>query len=313
MKCVAETLGMEINTKRWIGADNLPYYLADRYEFKEAVFDGIHCLLMKPRGELDTLSAIKKHITRVREAEILPVVLELDDIVARRRKSLIEARIPFVAPECHIYLPFLGIALSERYTSVVEQSELLMPSSQLLLFYYLYKGEHELRTGETTNMLNFSAMQISRAIKQLVALELVTAHKDGVRIIVSSSEDHCDLFERAKPHLLNPVRKRIYVEHRELPAGQPLAGYSALSDLTMLGGSVTETYAFFGKIGQLHGTDTLVDNTMQAEVEIWRYDPSILSKQPGVVDALSLVASLLPVDDPRVEQSIDVLLKTVWG
>jgi DNA-binding MarR family transcriptional regulator len=313
MKYVADTLGIEMNTKPWDGADTLPYFLVDRYECKETVIDGIHCLFMKPKGDLDTLNAIKKHISRVREAEPSPIVLELDDIVARRRKSLIEARIPFVAPECHIYLPFLGIALSERYTSVIAPSELLMPSSQLLLFYFLYKNEPELSAVEATNVLNFSAMQISRAIKQLVTLGLVTARKDGVRIIISSAEDRCDLFERSKPHLLNPVRKRLYVEYGELPAGLPLAGYSALSDLTMLGGSATETYAFFGKISELIGTDTLVDSTVQAEVEIWQYDPTILSKRSSAIDALSLVASLLPVDDPRVEQSIDELLTKVWG
>jgi DNA-binding MarR family transcriptional regulator len=187
-----------------------------------------------------------------------------------------------------------------------------MPSSQLLLFYYLYKNEKELPAGETAHVFNISAMQISRAIKQLVELDLVSTRKDGVRILMSNTENRRDLFERAKPNLLNPVHKRVYVENAELPTDLPLAGYSALSEMSMLGNLSTKTFAFFGKAGELTGSDTLVDNTAQVEVEMWRYNPTLLSKVTATVDALSLVASLQHDDDPRVEQSIDELLLKMW-
>ena len=231
----------------------------------------------------------------------------------RAQKSLIDAHIPFVAPECQIYLPFLGIALNERYASAKPPNETLMPSSQLLFFYYLCQNGQELHTDGTADMLNLSAMQISRAKKQLAALGLVSSRKEGVRTVISSKEHRRDLFERSKPYLLNPVRKRIIVERVALPAGLPLSGYSALSELTMLGGPPTETFAFFGKVGELAGTDTLVDNASQAEVEIWRYGPSLLSNHAGIVDTLSLLVSLPPSDDARVEQSMDELTKTMWG
>ena len=312
MKYVADTLGVEINTSSWDGVDMLPYYLIDRYDFKKADIGGMHRLIMKPRGELDTLSAVKKHLSRVREAGAVPIVLELDGMVARRRKSLIESRIPFIVAGCQIYLPFLGIALSERYTSVKAPGETLMPSSQLLLFYYLYQNEPEIKTGETANLFGISAMQISRAVKQLTALGLLSVRKDGVRTIISGKGRRRDLYEEAKPHLLNPVRQRVYAEYAELPAGLPLSGFSALSELTMLGGSAKETFAFYGKASELTGDETFVDSATQAEVEIWRYDPLLLSKYNGVVDALSLVASLPPDDDPRVEQAVDALLSNLW-
>jgi len=313
MKYVTDTLGIEVNTEPWGNTAGLPYYLIDRYDFKKANLDGVPCLLMKPKGEPDTLPAIKKHIANVYKTEPLPVVLELDGMTARRRKSLIEARIPFVVPECQIYLPFLGVALSERYKSMTPPVETLMPSAQLLLFHYLYQDKPELYVGETAGVFGISAMQISRATKQLAALGLVSARKDGLRTVISCQERRCDLFERSKPYLMEPVRKRIFVEYKDLPDGLPLSGYSALSELTMLGGTASETFAFFGKAGEITGSDTLVDNTAQAEVELWRYDPALLSKSPNVVDALSLVASIDPGGNERVEQAIDELLETLWG
>ena len=260
MDYVANTLGVEVKNEPWDGKDRLPYYLNDRYTFTQVTLGGVLCLFMKPNGEPDSLSNIKKHMVNVQKSTPLPIVLELEEMAARRRKSLIESRIPFVAPQCHIYLPFMGIALQERYTSVNVTGKTLMPSAQILLFYYLYKGASELYTGETAEMFKLSPMQISRATKQLTALGLVTMRKDGVRTVISSNEYGAALFEKATPYLLNPIRKRIYIDRTELPKGLPLSSYSALSELTMLNGPQTESYAFYGKGPALNGTANLVDN-----------------------------------------------------
>jgi DNA-binding MarR family transcriptional regulator len=312
MNFVADTLGAKLNTKAWENEKRLPFYFLNHYKFMKAYFDGEPCIIMKPKGDIANITALKKHIACVQEVEMLPVVLNLDCMTARLRKSLIKAKIPFTAPPCHIYLPFLGIALLDRYTSITRPTETLMPSSQLLLFYYLYQTKTELYTGETAGIFGISAMQVSRAVKQLSALGLVYGSKDGVRIFISSKERKRDLFEKVKPHLLNPVRKKLYLDYKELPAGLPLAGHSALAELTMLGKPLTEIYAFHGYTGDINGTEVLVDQNEQAEVEMWCYDPTMLSKHSGVVDVLSLVTSLLSDDDPRVERSIDELLSEVW-
>jgi len=233
-------------------------------------------------------------------------------IAERRRDSLIKAHIPFVAPQCHIYLPFMGAALSERYASTRIVSETLMPSSQLLFFHYLHQHKPELHTAEAIDILSVSAMQITRAVRQLSELGLISTKKDGVRTVIFSNEQKSDLFERAKPHLLNHARKKVYTEHAKLIGGLPMSGYTALSKLTMLGSSELRTFAFYGKVNAPVGTDILIDTMAQAEIEIWHYEPTLLSKNPKIVDVLSLIASLEVNDDVRTEQAIDELLSDLW-
>lgn len=312
MNYIAKILGIDVKAESWEGTAGLPYYLSDRYRFTKVALDDVICLFMKPEGEPDNLSSIKKHIANVRKSVSLPIVLELNAMTARRRKSLIDARIPFIAPQCHIYLPFLGVALQERYTNVKPPSTTLMPSAQLLLFYYIYQNKPELYTGELAEVFNLSHMQISRAIKQLAALDLISARKDGVRTVISTKEHGRILFEKSKPYLINPVRKKIYVEHSDIPEGLPLSGCSALSELTMLGGSSIKTFAFYGKTSSLSGSETLVDDSIQAEIEIWNYSPALLSQHPGIADVLSLAVSLSGDSDPRVEQSVDELISNLW-
>jgi len=312
MKYLENILGIKTNIEPWHGAAKLPYFLSDGYTFTKTTLAGVPCLFMKPKDELGTLTAVKKHLTKVREIEPLPVVLELDGMTARRRKSLIDARIPFVAPDIQIYLPFLGVALTERYTSEKPPKTTLMPSSQLLLFYYLYGGEPELYTNGVAEKLGLSAMQITRAVQQLKVLGLMSVKKDGVRTVISNTADRRALFEAAKPHLMNPVRKRIYAELNATPAGLPLSGLSALAELSMLNPPEVKTFACFGEPAGLSGTDTLIDSDKQAAVEIWRYDPALLSGHAGVADPLSLTVSLSPDGDERIEQAVDELLSNLW-
>jgi len=313
MKFIDDTLGIKTYSEPWSKAGKLPYYLNDSYSFTNVTLDGISCLFITPKRELGSLTVIKKHIAKVRENQSVPVVLELDGVSAKRRKSLMEAHIPFVVTGHQIYLPFMGIALTERFLSEKPPNAILMPSSQLLLFYYLYQNVSELHTNGLADKFNLSPMQISRAVKQLTALNLLIVKKDGVQTIISSNTNSRKLFGRAKPYLLNPIRKKIYAEYDTLPSGLPLSGVSALTELTMLNSSVVKTFAFCGKNELLVGTEVLIDSDTQAEVEIWRYSPTLLSKKQGMVDSLSLIASLLSTTDERIELAIDEILTSLWG
>jgi hypothetical protein len=58
--------------------------------------------------------------------------------------------------------------------------------------------------------------------------------------------------------------------------------------------------------------DTLVDEDTQAEVQVWRYPPALLSEKPGMVDILSLITSLRHVKDERIEGALEELQASLW-
>ena len=59
-------------------------------------------------------------------------------------------------------------------------------------------------------------------------------------------------------------------------------------------------------------TNTLHDSKMQVAVEMWRYNPHLLSKEDKV-DELSLALSLRDDADERVEAAVDEMLEKLWG
>ena len=310
MKYIAETLGIEVTGEPW--GTILPFYLTDSYTFQKLKLGNAPCLLIKPKSELLPINAVKKHLAKIAEIADLPLVLEIETLNARQRKALIAAKIPFVMDGVQLYLPFIGAVLQERYPAPKPQGSTLMPISQQILFRYLYRKEREMYASGLAQLLGVSAMQITRAVKQLAALGLFTTHKDGVQIVLAGIENGAALFEKAKPYFQTPVKKKIYVERDALPQQLTLAGASALAEYTMLNPPNLTTFAFDGKVGELSGTKTLVDADAQAEVEFWRYSPATLSEKYGYADPLSLWATL-PDGDPRTEIAKDELLTRIWG
>ncbi|GHV56432.1 hypothetical protein FACS1894216_20340 [Synergistales bacterium] len=312
MNYIADTLGIKVVAEQWDGVTHLPFYLADGYTFQTVRLGDIQCLFIKPKGELNALPAVKKHLAKIAEQVNSPLVLELDALQARQRRALIAAHTPFVVNGNQLYLPFIGAVLQERYISHQEKRETLSPAAQLILFRYLYQGEREMYANGLAEMFGVSAMQITRAVKQLAALELMTTRKDGVQIVIAGTESGSALFDKAKQSLLNPVRKRFYTEKEILPPNLPFAGVSALAEYTPLNPPSVTTYAFYGKANELAGTYTLVDTDSQAEIEVWRYSPTLLPAKDNLPDPLSLWTTLTD-DDARVEIAKDGLLAEVWG
>ena len=310
MKYIAETLSIEITTTSWDA--NLPFYLSDSYTFQRLNLENVPCLLIKPKIELLAISTVKKHFAKIAKFTDLPLILEIESLNARQRKALITAKIPFVMDGVQLYLPFIGAVLKERYPAPKPQDSTLMPTSQQVLFCYLYRKECEMYASGLAKLLEVSAMQVTRAIRQLVALGLFTTRKDGVKIVITGTESGAALFAKAKPYLQTPVKKKIYVEKDTLPQHMTLAGASALAEYTMLNPPNIATFAFDGKVGELAGSNSLVDADAQVEVEIWRYSPARLSKKDGYTDPLSLWLTL-PDGDPRTEIAKDELLAGIWG
>jgi DNA-binding MarR family transcriptional regulator len=310
MKYIADTLGINVNYKPW--NECVPFYLADWYTFQRASLGGVECLFVQLKSELPALDAIKKHLAKIAEIADMPLVLEINALNARQRKALIREHIPFVMDGAQLYLPFMGALLQERYPVPTLQSEKLMPTSQLILFHYIYQKKREMYASGLADFLGVSAMQITRAVKQLSALGLFKTQKDGVQIVCAGATEGAALFDKANPYIQNPTSKKIYVEKDALPQGLPLAGFSALAEYTALNPPKLITFAFDGKVGELSGTKTLVDAEEQVEVEFWRYPPEVLSARRGFADPLSLWATL-PNGDPRTESAKEELLAAAWG
>ena len=315
MEYITETLGVNVARAEWKQADKLPHFLLNEYRFEAVSIGGTQCLFLKPATELSAINVIKKHLKRLREICKWPVVFELPAITRQRRTSFIEAKIAFVVPRKQIYLPFMGVQLQDRCdseTAITPVLERLQPSAQMLLFAFIIRKNKPMYLSDMTKWFGFSAMTISRAANQLTQVGLASKNSDGVKKVLVSDMTPQALYQKAKPYLINPVRKTVYISRTVITPEMFRAGLSAIADRSMLNPPMPEVWGTVQSEKAISNAGArLIDAEKQCALELWKYDPRLICGD-GKADALSLAVSLKDVADERVEQMLDEILTEVW-
>ena len=312
MEYLANVLGVKSEYTADKRIQSLPNYILARYDIKPVMLDGVKAAFVHPSGELDSVSAVKKHLERIRVDLGARPVLILDRSTFRQKEYLLRDRIPFVVEGKQLYIPFMGVFLQERCDGEKRKDRMLLPSAQLLLLYYIYRGCGEILTSEATRALAFTATSISRASKQLEETGLVKTEKRGIQKVLYAGKTPEKLFEEARPFLTNPVKRTVYIPKKDVKGGLLFGGYSALSEYSMLNPPNVECFAT-DSISKWDGisSGTLQDPNDQCAVELWRYDPKKLANGK-CVDRLSLALSLQYNQDERTEEAVEGMLAEIW-
>ena len=308
-----QTLGLSAEVTPWAEAERLPLYLRIGKKYSLLQIESEKCILIEADEKDFNLPAFRKQMAKLPH-QTMPIVLCFRHLDSRHRKSLIEARIPFIVPGSQIYLPFLGIVLQERMRAAISAPQKLSPAAQMILLYLIYEpvGSFESKV-ELARKLDVSQMNVTRAVQELTALELVTVKKAGRCDLVYAAEAGKALYEKARPYLIDPVQKRLYVRERGSFSELPMAGEYALSTHSVLSSPTVECRAISRKAYKgLEGVEG-VDPTWSSrrdyiQLEVWKYDPKPLSRYGGV-DVISLALSLRENADERVEQAVEEMME----
>ena len=310
MEYITKTLGLNVAQKPWKYFQEMPYYIQDAFRIDKVTLEKIEALFIYPKIELEHISALKKQIARIQKMEPIPVVIVLQTISRYRRDALIAAKIPFVVPGKQLYLPFIGTYMQERFDPEDIKMEKFQPATQVLFFYYLYRNQRELYTSQAVKDLGYSAMTISRATKQLVQTGYFLESKHGVQKVLAGTADRKALFEKMRGALINPIRRRTSVKWIDITDQCLIAGDSALARKTMLNDNMFRYYAVDGKV-QCKELPYAMDANTDVNLELWKYDPKLLS-QGEMVDVLSLAMSFEDEEDERIQEAVEDLLQQLW-
>lgn len=312
MDYLNQVLGIDVTHVDDIPA-SMPNYIYDRYRLEKVKLDNKNAVFVFPKTEMDSISAVKKHISRIEQAESAPAVLIPDHLTYRQKEYLLRNHIPFIVDGKQIYLPFMAVYLQERGTGEKQEFADLLPSAQVLLLRFIYHGCGEMLASDAAQNLGFTSTSISRACRQLETMKLIQTEKRGIQKVILSDKSPKELFEEARDRLLNPVKRTIFVPKAEIKEDLLLSGYTALSEYTMINPPAVEYYAAGSVAAWEKGSSTrLHDPDDQCAVELWRYDPRKLASD-GCVDRLSLSLALCNDSDERIEDAVDEMLAGVWS
>lgn len=311
-----ETLGIKINPIKWDEGNRLPFFLTNVYSFFKLKIMGYPFLLMHDISEKEHSPAIvHMHMDKVRAKWDGEVVYMRSRITAYNRKRLIGHNLPFVVPGNQMYLPMLGIDLREHFKKLRTKTHKFAPSTQALAIYLLLEDTKRgiFTPTDMAANLNYSAMTMTRAFDELESADLGEIFPEGRERYIQFTEPTKDTWEKIQPFLSSPVKKRFYINPMNTELLGPQAGFTALSEYTMLAAPANQIIALSGKrwISFRYNQPIIEFPSLEPdalEIEVWRYDPNLFVKD-DVVDRLSLYLSLNDFQDERVEGALKEMIR----
>jgi DNA-binding MarR family transcriptional regulator len=314
---ISQNLGVTVSPARWSGEGRLPLYLQSGYAFYEAEILDLACLLMTDLGEQSPAAAtIRKHMDHVRSKWPGEIIYVRGQVAAYQRKRLIEQKVPFIIPGNQMYLPVLGIDLREHFRRLRRPSRTLSPATQVVVLHTLLCSDECLCTpAALAERLGYTKMTMTRAFHELDAAGLADISMQGRRRCLTFKSNRRDLWEKALPLLRSPVNKRLHVRLAARKRVGPAAGLSALASYSMLAtpsistaATSVEQWKAFQQREDFAAT--AADDPESQEVEVWSYNPELLSGGQ-IVDRLSLYLSLKDNEDERVEAALEHMMEAV--
>jgi len=312
-----EVLGLAVpDVRPWPREGELPYFLRDAFIFREVGLLGRPVLLaIDQKAEKPHLAKLRTQLDKVAALAGQPVVYVTGALASYERKRLIEQKVPFIVPGNQLYLPDLGIDLREYFR---QRSPAIVtafsPSSQALLLTALLRRpwQAEWQASEMAAGLGYTAMTLSRAVKELVAAGLAVAYSVGRSRWLRMDGSAQAVWALAVPMLRSPVKRTFWAYPLPVMVGQPWrqAGLSALARLSMLAEPRWPVYALSQaqwKAATEAGMEELPEPVSGAwEWQLWSYGPALLPEGEAV-DVLSLLLSLRDDADERVQLALDDL------
>lgn len=312
-----ELFGLDINFTRIQAPNGLPLYMTAERSFYESEFAGVPFLIVQlPEQDKFGAVALEKQLAKYSEICGMNAAYWVSGLKKVQRDALVKHMIPFISPSEQVFLPFLAIALSQRFTKHKQiKIDHFSPSAQCLFLYFLYNSQiHSLLKKDAAKALMLTKTSISRASEQLSALGLLTEEAVGKEIRMSPSATGKAYYELGKPYLINPVSEVITIEAKIISDNIPYAGESALSKRSMLSSPAIPVFAVSKNdplLADLKEIDEKwADGDSLFRMELWKYDPTLFSRD-GIIDPASMAVSMEAVQDERVQGELEEFMEGI--
>ena len=314
-KLIKKAFGVSVVISPCKAPKGLPFYMTNGRHFYHLEFAEISSLLIElSASEKFGVIAFEKQLTKYIEAAEMPATFIFQSLNKVQRDALTERNIPFLCLPDQLFLPFLGMAMSNRFIKEKTVSlQKMAPLTQVLFLYFLYKaGDTPVIKKQAAEDLNMTRMSVTRASEQLMEMGLLSQEPHGKEQWMRATATGKEFYEMAKSFLINPVQKTVTTLKSPLLMKLTTAGETALSLHSMLNSPAIPVVAA-NKQNELLQDLEIVDEKWQPEkelvrVEFWKYDPEPFSCD-GSVDPVSLAESLKDVHDERIQGELEDYLE----
>ena len=296
-------------------ADDLPIYITAGRSFLMLSYLDFEFILIKTSSsEKFGSSAYEKQASIVSTKYGKTVAFSFENVSKRQRDSLIERNVSFISDTGQLYLPFMGMALSDRFVRQKEiNSQKMMPVTQTLFLYLLYNSNgNPVLKKDAAEKIGVTRTSITRASDQLARMGIISQEVCGKEYHMLTNGKGAQLFEMAKPYLINPIQQTVTMLFDEKYNAYPLSRESALARCTLLNDPRIPVRAIYKAEIDIKNTPEVdirwEPDKSVIQLEMWKYNPTLFEKN-GIVDPVSLSLCFEKNTDERIDGALEEYLE----
>lgn len=283
----------------------LPINVSLNFSFFESAILGQQVLFAYLKeGDSIPPVQLKKLLEIVYRLTGLVVILVTPCASSYNKVRWVANKINFVIPDKQMFLPSLLLEMKQERVVGGDLKENIPPFAQVLLLYHLQTesivGVNGYGLSDKFAVSYATANKSLRWLASKGLIKMKGAKTKTVQIELGNRE----LWDKALPILVSPVEQVYYTD--AALGGQMMSGINALASYTMLNEENKQCFSMMKK--DFKALDVMADKQFgQNEIQIWKYDPQMLSST-GVVDKLSLYLSLKDNEDERIQIELERLI-----
>jgi hypothetical protein len=296
----------------WKEVAGLPLFLKSFYTFYETNILGVECIILESIGNLPRIEQLEKHLTLIASKATKNLVVYHNSISPHRLKMYLVKRIPFIIGTQHIFLPFLGLKMTNPHQEIQQSTPSFSPITQCIYLMFFYDDSLVANATSIAQKIGISIMSASRALNVLSGHGLLSFEWTGPlnRSKIYRRIERSEYLSKGLQLLKSPFERIVY-SNTNIDE-EPVAGLEALSQLSTLNPPLYRVRAVSSKrLSELQVQLTQDPGAFPSDeitkIQLWRYDPRLFSTQ-GRVDPLSLYASLKEESDERVAHALKTIL-----
>ena len=294
--------------------DLLPLKYRGMYDLFNVQQDDIEWMIVQPKVEV-RLNTLRHDRNQIEKASGLNCALYFTKLNHYAKDTMQSEGIPFIIDNKQIYLPFLGMLLSEKNDRRLAPVHTISFLTQKLLLCAIYERWTDMNVTKIAKRLRVTKMSVSRCMDEIEYLDIDVLDASGKTRKITVGDEIKKVWENIRPVLRNPVITRFQLA--EDIGLEKKAGISALCEYSLLSDNQYPTYAITKKDLNDVGIKAFRQISREEEIgcEVLELGYFIEFKGKRVQDPLSVLLSLSKEDmeDERVQLCIDEILEDyVW-
>lgn len=310
-KCLRRPIIIEANQEI---QKKLPLIYSKNYNLYSVFQDEIEWIIVQPEVEL-RLNRLRYDRNQIEKVSGLNCALFFNKLNCYSKDRMMEEGIPFIIEDKQMYLPFLGMLLSEKNNRRLVPVHTISFLTQKLLLCAIYERWREMNATQIAEKLGVTKMSVSRCLDEMEYLDIDILDVSGKNRKVSVEEEPREVWGKIRPVLRNPVIAKFQLaEDIKL---EKKAGISALCEYSMLTDNRYPTYGITKK--ELQGlklkSPRQISTGEEIGCEVLELGYFIDFYNEKVQDPLSVLLSISKEDmqDERVEGCVEEMLEEyVW-